>query len=133
MGTSQSHPIFPALQELLLAKNLKMKKSTLEKFLEECDTIAPWFAVSGSLTIPSWEKLGRDLDLAWEKGLLKSGVCPIWRLVRACLDDQSCCKQVLEKGQIALEMLQEERPVGRESKKDSSSMDWSDTDENCRL
>ena len=43
-------------------KNLKVKKSTLERFLEECDTIAPWFTISGNLTMPSWEKLGRDLE-----------------------------------------------------------------------
>ena len=88
MGTSQSHPIFLALQELLLSKNLKIKKSTLERFLNECNTVAPWFAVYGSLTVDCWDRLGKDLDLAWDQGTLKGGVKPIWKLVRGCLEDK---------------------------------------------
>ena len=53
MGASHSHPVFLALQELLLSKNLKLKSSTIENFVKECDAVAPWFVVSGSLTIPS--------------------------------------------------------------------------------
>ena len=68
MGASSSHPILLALNELLRSKNLKIKRSTLERFLEECDTIAPWFAASSNLTVPSWEKLGRDLDFAAKEG-----------------------------------------------------------------
>ncbi|KAL6084226.1 hypothetical protein STEG23_004920 [Scotinomys teguina] len=108
MGASPSRPIFLALNELLLTKKLKIKKSTLERFLEECDTVAPWFAVSGSLTVASWEKLGRDLDFAAEQGTLRSGVRPIWKMVRGCLEDQRYGEAV-ENGQAALEMLQEER------------------------
>ena len=73
MGASSSHPIFLALNELLRSKNLKIKRSTLERFLEECDTIAPWFVASGNLTVPSWEKLGRDLDFAAEQGTQRKG------------------------------------------------------------
>lgn len=80
MGASHSHPIFLALNELLRSKNLKIKRSTLERFLDECDTIAPWFADSGSLSISSWEKLGRDLEFAYEQGTLKGGVRPVWKL-----------------------------------------------------
>ncbi|KAL6070003.1 hypothetical protein STEG23_001512 [Scotinomys teguina] len=108
MGASPSHPIFLALNELLLTKKLKIKKSTLERFLEECDMVAPWFAVSGSLTMASWEKLGHDLDFAAEQGTLRSGVRPIWKMVRGCLEDQRYGEAV-ENGQTALEMLQEER------------------------
>ncbi|XP_048191317.1 igE-binding protein-like [Perognathus longimembris pacificus] len=108
MGASSSHPIFLALNELLHSKKLKINRSILEKFLAECDTAAPWFAVSGSLTVASWEKLGRDLDFAHEHGTLKGGVRPIWKLIRSCLDDQRCGEAV-ENGQAALEKLQEER------------------------
>ena len=116
MGTSQSHPIFLALQELLFSKNLKLKKSTLERFLNECDTVAPWFAVSGNLTVPCWDKLGKDLDFAWEQGTLKPGVKPIWKLVRSCLEDHRCYR-ALENGRNALEMIKEERSEKAESEK----------------
>lgn len=108
MGNSTSHPILLALNELLHSKNLELKKSTLERFLMECDTVAPWFAVSGSLTLSSWEKLGKDLDVAAEHDVLAPGVQPVWMLVRGCLTDQKCT-EAIKNGQAALELLQEER------------------------
>ena len=116
MGSSQSHqsvrhpdtPIFLALKELLQLKDIEIRKRNLLKFLEECDTVAPWFAMSGSLTLPSWDKLGRDLDFAHEQGDLNPGIRPIWRMIRSCLDDQKC-SGALEAGRIALEQLKEER------------------------
>ena len=119
MGNSTSHPIFLALNELLYSKNLKVKKSTLERFLSECDTIAPWFAVSGSLTLSSWEKLGRDLEFAAEQGTLKAGIRPIWKLVKGCIEDQRC-SEAIENGQAALEILQEERSENTASDKAAS-------------
>lgn len=118
MGNSHSHPIFLALQELLESKRLKMRRSTIERFLNECDTIAPWFVVSGSLSVACWDKLGRDLDFAWGQGALKPGVRPVWRLVRSCLEDQKCCQEALKKGRVALEMLQEERSEEQGSTKE---------------
>jgi hypothetical protein len=44
MGASSSHPISSALQELLKSEGLKIQRKTIEKFLDQCDTIAPWFA-----------------------------------------------------------------------------------------
>ncbi|KAL6044259.1 hypothetical protein STEG23_019939 [Scotinomys teguina] len=72
--------------------------------------------VSGSLTVSSWEKLGRDLDFAAEQGTLRPGVKPVWRLVRGCLEDQHC-SSALECGQAALEQLQEELSEKAESEK----------------
>ena len=80
MGVSSSHPISSALRVLLKSKGLKIQRKTIEKFLDECDTVAPWFTISGNLTVACWEKLGRDLDVAWEQGILKGGMrqCGRW-------------------------------------------------------
>ena len=80
------------------------------------DIIAPWFANTGQLTVPSWEKLGRDLDFAWEQGALKPGVRPVWRLVRGCLEDKRC-NEAVEQGRAALDSLQEERSERSNSEK----------------
>ena len=129
IGTSQSHPIFLALQALLLSKkNLKIKKSTLERFLNKCDTIAPWFAFLGNLMVACWDKLGKDLDFSWDQGTLKPRVRNVWKLVCSCLEDEGCCKSALEKGQVALEMLQEERSE-RIGRKGEMETEWSDTNE----
>ena len=48
----------------------------------------------------SWEKLGRDLDVAFGQDTLKGGVRPVWKLVRGCLEDQRCSKAV-KNGQAA--------------------------------
>ena len=81
MGNSTFQSIYLALQELLHSKGLKLKKSTLERFLGEVGTVVPWFAVSGNLTTSCWDKLGKDLDFAWAQGTLKPGTQPIWKLV----------------------------------------------------
>ena len=118
MGASSSHPIFLALNEWLRSKNLKLKRSTLEQFLGEVDVAAPWFATSGHLNLLSWDKLGRDLDFAFEQGTLKGGVRPVWKLVRSCLSDQRCSAAV-ENGRAALEGLQEERSEKAASEKNT--------------
>ena len=41
---------------------------------------------------------------------------PVWRLVRGCLEDRRCCKD-LENGQSTLELLKEERSDKAESEK----------------
>lgn len=127
MGASSSHPISSALQELLKSKGLKIQRKTTEKFLE-CDAIAPWFAVSGNLTVASWEKLGRDLDIAWEQGILKGGMRAVWKMVRSCLDDERCCK-ALEASQQVLEQLKEERSLKSEKVETLSSSSESETEE----
>ncbi|KAL6032825.1 hypothetical protein STEG23_014766 [Scotinomys teguina] len=73
--------------------------------------------LSGSLTVSSWEKLGCNLDFAAEQGTLKSGVHPIWKLVRSCLDQR--CHEAVENGQAELEILQEERSEKAASKREN--------------
>jgi len=77
--------------------------------LSECNAIAPWFSASGNLKVASWDKLGKDLDFAREQGTLRPGVRAVWHLVRSSLEDPKCCQVAIEKGQAALEILQEER------------------------
>ena len=85
-----------------------MKRSTITRFTEAVETYAPWFPISGHLTLPSWDKLGKDLDFAFERGDLETGILPLWALVRSCLLDKSC-RDLVESGQNALQDLQEER------------------------
>jgi hypothetical protein len=128
MGASSLHPNSSALQELLKSKGLKIQRKTIEKFLDECDTITPWFAISGNLTVTCWEKLGRDLDVAWEQGILKGGMKAVWRIVRSSLDDESCCR-ALEASQQVLEQLKEERSLQSEKDEKLSSSSESETEE----
>ena len=65
------------------------------------DQVAPWFPISGHLTGPSWEKLGKDLKFA-EQGVLTKGVLPVWQLVRNCIEDKERCGAELQKGYEAL-------------------------------
>ena len=127
MGSSQSHPIFSALDELLRVKGTKLKKYIIKAFLEECDKVAPWFAVSGHLTPASWGRLGKDLDFSWEQGVLKEGTRAVWKLVNICLEDKRCC-QAVETGKQALEQLKEERSLKSEKASSSSSESGSEED-----
>ena len=77
MGNAPGQPIPVAIQELLRDNGLKVKHSTINRFLTAIEAHAPWFPVSGRLTLASWDKLGRDLDLAFDQGDLPGGVRPL--------------------------------------------------------
>ena len=101
-----SHSVVTALQSVLKQCGLKVATKTLEGFVKEVDRIAPWFACSGTLTIPSWEKLKGDLVRELENGKLKAGAMPLWKLIRSCLKDEEC-QQVVKAGQRILDEIQD--------------------------
>lgn len=71
MGSSQS--VITALESVLKQRDIKIGHRTLKNFVKEVDRVAPWFACSGSLTIASWNKLGKDLDRKLIEGELIQG------------------------------------------------------------
>lgn len=86
MGQSESKDLCQALDSLLREKGVKIKHSSLRKFIDDVDVFAPWFVVSGNLNAASWKKLRKDIDRAQEQGLtLEPLVNPIWQIVNACL------------------------------------------------
>ena len=72
------------IQSLLKQRGLKISTSTIQAIVKDIDKTAPWFAVSGDLTLNCWEKLGRDLE---ENDQLGRGTLPLWRLVHSCLKE----------------------------------------------
>ena len=101
MGSSR--PVLTALNSLLRQRDIKIAPRTLKSIVKEVVAIATWFAVSGSLTIPSWNKLGSDLDRKAETGGLRLGTKAIWK---NCLEDEACHPTVKE-GTIILEQVQD--------------------------
>ncbi|XP_021069978.1 igE-binding protein-like [Mus pahari] len=106
MGNSPSAHMVRALQALLKERDLKVSEENLRSFLKEVDRVAPWFVHTGSLTPPCWEKLGRDIDREAEERKLKPGTRPLWKLVRACLQDKKC-EDLVREGQRLLQEHQD--------------------------
>jgi hypothetical protein len=68
MGNSTSvQTVCQTLKDLLKVKGIGLKKEPLENFVKSVDQVAPWFSKSGHFTVPSWEKLGKDLRFAEEQ------------------------------------------------------------------
>ena len=107
MGSSQS--IVNALQIVLKQRDLKRATHTLQNFVKEIGRVAPWYACSGSLTTASWNKLGRDLDRKFEERDLCLGTKAIWKLIKNCLEDETCQPAVVE-GQETLKEVQDSMP-----------------------
>ncbi|XP_077013027.1 endogenous retrovirus group K member 24 Gag polyprotein-like [Tamandua tetradactyla] len=90
MGQSESSPLLAPLMTLLKRRGLSVKKSSLLRFLDDVTVFAPWFAQTGSLSLPSWIKLGHDMDRARRTGLcLDPILVPVWETVRACLEAEA--------------------------------------------
>jgi hypothetical protein len=117
MGNSTSgQTVRQALKDLLKVKGIRLKKEILENFLKAVDQIAPWFSVSGHLTGLSWEKLGKNLKLAEEQGVLAKGVLPVWKLIRNCIEDKERCGVELQKGNEALNQVERSDPKSQRQK-----------------
>lgn len=104
MGTSQS--VVQALETLLKQRDIKVGNRTLKNFVKEVDRVAPWFACSGSLSLASWDKLGKDLDKKLSENDLRIGTKAVWKLVKNCLEDETCEAARVE-GQTTLESVQD--------------------------
>lgn len=125
MGNQQIKPILEAMQALLRQRKLKIPERVLCNFLKEIDRVAPWFVSTGSLTKGSWAKLGIDLTYEKEKGKLRPGTWPIYKMIRACIEDDKCQDKVKE-GQKALtehqDSLSEAEKEGDRNNKGRSPM-----------
>jgi hypothetical protein len=106
MGTGQSMPLVGLVQALLKERGLKISESRVSGFLKEIDRLAPWFAPTGSLMLPSWEKLGRDIVRQDAKGKVKAGTRLLWKLIKACIWDKKS-EPALKEGQRLLQEHQE--------------------------
>ncbi|XP_066873418.1 igE-binding protein-like [Kogia breviceps] len=115
MGNSSS--VEPAIefhepiQDLLRDRGLKLSQKTINKLLQDINGATPWFAVSGSLTVPSWEKLGRDLTEHNKLGELSRGTLPLWRLIHSCLKGGGY-EDIIQRGRKALSMCQDSASEG---------------------
>ena len=61
MGTGQFTSLVGPVQALLKERGLKILESTVRGFLKEINRLSPWFAPTGLLMLPSWEKLRREI------------------------------------------------------------------------
>ena len=113
MGNGQSTPLVGPVQALLKERGLKISESTVSGFLREIDRLAPWFAPTGSLTLPSWEKLGKDIAREEADGKVKAGTRLLWKLIKACIQDKKC-ELVVKEGQRLLQEQQEKYVRNRE-------------------
>ena len=74
-----SSHLLSTLQDLLGQQKLKIERKILASFLSEVDCVAPWFLPTRSLTLGSWDNLGRDLEREAEEGSVKAVVKLLWR------------------------------------------------------
>jgi hypothetical protein len=113
MGTGQSTPLVGLVQALLKERGLKFSGSTVSGFLKEIDRLTPWFAPTGSLMLPSWEKLGKNIAREEADRKVKAGTRPLWKLIKACIQDKKC-ELVVKDGQRLLQEQQEKYVRNRE-------------------
>lgn len=102
MGNAACKPLAASLRVLLKSRGIRISQGTVSHFLDHINDLAPWFWSTGSLTLPSWEKLKRDLLGAKAMGKLDPMDLPLWELVRACLADEDAselhlARQTLDK------------------------------------
>ncbi|KAL1764060.1 igE-binding protein-like, partial [Sigmodon hispidus] len=94
------------IQAILSSRGLKLSRRAINRMLESIESSAPWFAVSGSFTVSSWEKLGRDLEKRNTEGTLSRGTLPLWCMIYYCLKDGKY-EDIIQQGRKALSICQD--------------------------
>ncbi|KAL1765165.1 igE-binding protein-like, partial [Sigmodon hispidus] len=100
------------IQSILSSRGLKVSHSTIIQLLENIESSAPWFRMSGSLTIPSWEKLGRDLEKCNTEGTLSRGTLPLWHMIYYCLKGGKY-EDIIQQGLKVLSICQDSTSENR--------------------
>ncbi|KAL1763234.1 igE-binding protein-like, partial [Sigmodon hispidus] len=94
------------IQAILSSRGLKLSRRAINRLLENIESSAPWFRMSGSLTVSSWEKLGRDLEKRNAEGTLSRDTLLLWRVIYYCLKDGKY-EDIIQQGRRALSICQD--------------------------
>ena len=133
-STDPATAFYEPIQALFKNRGLKLSHRTISRLLRDIEDSAPWFGVSGSLTVPSWEKLGKDLDRRHDEGTLSQGTLPLWRMIYTCLKEGKC-EDIIQQGRRALSICQDspseneslettkDRPKKKKKKKEKSKQE----------
>ena len=117
MGTGQSTLLVGPVQALLKERGLKISESTVRGFLKEINRLAPWFAPTGLLMLPSWEKLRREITREEAEVKVKTGTRLLWKLIKASLSRIRNVSQLLREGSNFYKNTREAYQKQREIKK----------------
>nr|XP_013011193.1 endogenous retrovirus group K member 24 Gag polyprotein-like [Cavia porcellus] len=85
LPTKSSKSLVRAVKDLLKISGISISSKTLAEFLQQIDEAAPWFLPTGHLSLPCWEKLGKDLERAEAECRLPLSVRPLWEMIHSCL------------------------------------------------
>ncbi|KAL1765983.1 igE-binding protein-like [Sigmodon hispidus] len=94
------------IQAILSSQGLKLSSRAISQLLENIESSALWFGMSGSMTIPSWEKLVRDLEKCNTEGTLSRGTLPLWHMIYYCLKDGKY-EDIIQRGLKALSICKD--------------------------
>nr|XP_012996302.1 endogenous retrovirus group K member 8 Gag polyprotein-like [Cavia porcellus] len=148
LPTKSSKSLVRAMKDLLKISGISISSKTLTEFLQQIDEAAPWFLPTGHLSLPCWEKLGKDLERAEAECRLPLLVRPLWEMIHSCLkgerngakdsaDGLSRARRVFEEarsessreGSVAGSMRGRSRERGRRETPPASDSSDSDTSE----
>jgi hypothetical protein len=110
-------PLVGPVQALLKERGLKISESTVSRFLKEIDRLALWFAPTGLLRLPSWEKLRKEILREEAEGKVKTGTRLLWKLTKASLSRTRNVSQLLRKGSDFYRSTKEAYQKQREMKR----------------
>ena len=69
--------------------------------------------------LPSWKTLERDIAREEAEGKVKAGTRPLWKLIKACIQDKKC-ELAVKEGQRLLQEQQESMSEPERNEKESA-------------
>ncbi|XP_060232805.1 endogenous retrovirus group K member 5 Gag polyprotein-like [Meriones unguiculatus] len=91
-GSKGKHMFLSILRHMLSEKGLRISDETASQFYEYMLRAAPWYPLEGSLTLPDWKRLGKDLKkyaVDHPEEPIPRQMFPIWLQIRDALTEKS--------------------------------------------
>ena len=95
MGHSESkqeNMFLSVFKHMLAEKGLKVSEKTLKDFLDFIKKVSPWFPEEGTLALPDWKRIGKEMREHVEthgEGELPNYAYPLWLQMKELLTNGS--------------------------------------------
>lgn len=84
---------------MLAERGLKVSDDTASEFYDFLMKVSPWFPEDGSLTLPDWKRVGKEMKkytLVYGEGSIPRQAYPLWLQIRDILTNKTDLEFLVE-------------------------------------